>query len=158
MTLRSLQSPVLSVDDLEDWERLLVPAEAHHARRVEEARTIAGYRSIAATLGVSFEQWTALDLDRAYALAEAHEAGVLADIVDMPGVEPRWGVPANTAAFDGIGRREVVALAKAEAAELGLDLPKSYADVVADVVLFAATWAAVKRAPNTNHNTESEST
>ena len=100
----------------------------------------------AATLGVSHDRWSALDLERAYVLAEAHEAGVLADIVDHPGVEPRYGAPAQTGAFAGIGRREVVAFAKTEAGALGLAAPAKYDDVLGDVVLFAATWAAVERA------------
>lgn len=146
MSLRDPMSVGFSTDDVEDWERLLVPAEAAHARRLEEIRAnLPHKRSIAATLGKDFEQWTALDLDRAYALAEAAEAGQLSDIVDHPNVEPRYGVPTHTLAFDERPKREVVALAKTEAAALGLPAPKSYADVVGDVVLFAATWAAVRR-------------
>ena len=151
--LRNLMSPVLSVDDLEDWERLLVPAEAAHARRLDEInQNLPHRRSIAATLGKDHPRWTALDLDHAYALAEAHAGGVLRDIVDDPGVEPRWAV-GDTSTLDALPKREVVAHAKTEAAALGLAAPKSYADVTSDVVLFAATWAAVKRSPNTNQHT-----
>ena len=145
MKLRNLMSVGFTVEDLEDWERLLVPAEAAAARRLEEIRAnLPHHRSIAATLGVPSDKWTALDLDKAYALHEAHEGGVLRDVVDHPGVEPRWAV-GDTSSLESCGKREVVALAKKEAAALGLRAPKSYADVVGDVVLFAATWAAVRR-------------
>lgn len=144
MSLRRLESVGFSTDDVEDWERLLVPAEAAHARRLEEIRAnLPHHRSIAATLGVSFEQWTTLDLDRAYALQEAHDGGVLGESRPMPNVEPSWYVGKHD--LDTHGKREVVAIAKTEAAALGLAAPKSYADVVGDVVLFAATWAAVRR-------------
>ena len=145
MTLRRLQSVGLSVEDVEDWERLLVPAEAAHARRVEEIRkNLPHHRSIAATLGKDFTAWTGLDLDCAYALHEAHQGGVLRDVVDHPGVEPRWGV-GDTTALDALPKRDVVALAKTEAAALGRTVPRSFAHVIGDVVLFAATWAAVER-------------
>src|SRR5690606_25705294 len=147
MTLRSLQSVGLSVEDVEDWERLLVPAEAAHARRLEEIRkNLPHRRSIAATLGKDFTAWTALDLDHAYALHEAHEGGVLRDVVDNPNVEPRWAV-GDIAPLEVLPKRDVVALAKREAGALGLTAPRSFAHVVGDVVLFAATWAAVNRAP-----------
>ena len=156
MKLRNLMSVGFTVEDLEDWERLLVPAEAAAARRLEEIRAnLPHHRSIAATLGVPSDKWTALDMDKAYALHEAHEGGVLRDVVDHPGVEPRWAV--NTSFVFSIGKREVVALAKKEAAALGLRAPKSYADVVGDVVLFAATWAAVKRSPNNPTNNQGAS-
>ena len=141
--LRSLQSAFVSVDDLEDWERLVTPAEASAQRRRDEILSMLGEHLVGlpVTLGRAYEQWTELDLERAYVLAEAVEAGVLE--VDGDGY--------RAPAAPHLGpKREVLAAAKVEAAPLGLPTPKKYDDVLADVVLFAATWAAIERTNTPN--------
>lgn len=143
--LRSLTSAFLSVDDVETWERLVVPAEAAAQRRRDEILAMLGEHLVGlpVTLGKPYEAWTELDLEHAYVLAEAVEAGVL----DW---DERW--TAKPAELDGHARRDVVAAGKDQAGRYGLSRPTKFDDVCADVVLFAATWAALTNTNNPRSN------
>jgi hypothetical protein len=136
--LRSLDSGLATVEDLEDWERLAAHGEAVHGQRLASIAALTGVDMAAATLGLPPHRWTSLDLACAYVLDEALSAHGLA-VSD----EGRLG-PAVALSGD---RRRLLRAARDAAEALGRPRPAAWADVEADVVVWAAVWI-----DHNNHN------
>lgn len=145
--LRSLHSAFVDVDDLEDWERLLVPAEAAAARRTQEILEHLGEHLLVLppTIGRPYPEWTEHDLEAAYVLVEVAD--------ELAEGDACWAVPESPVVTD---KRGFVALAKAEAARLGRPTPKSFADVCHDVVTYAAAHAERRRLERIQTTTQEE--
>jgi hypothetical protein len=146
--LRSLESGIATVEDLEDWERLAAHGEAAHGERLaafEVALSPVERSQLAVTLGRPEEQWTSLDCAQAWVLDEAARAEGLTIRHDEERDEGRL-VPAAT--LDG-DKRTLLRAARDAAEALGRPRPAAWADVEADVVVWAAVWID----HNTTNNT-----
>lgn len=143
-----LVNPLAAVVDcqqLADWERLLEPAEAVAARRPGQARLLLDplIKVNAAASGpllATFDprpvpQWTDADLDRCAELVDAIMRGDLY-VTD----DGTLAVTPDVVA--ALPKRETTAAAKRIAETIGRPKPARFADVVADVVTFAALRAA----------------
>jgi hypothetical protein len=132
--LRSLESGLATVEDIEDWERLACHGEAAHGQRLDGIdRLGATLPAIVGTLGRPPGQWTSLDCAQAWVLHDAARAGGLA-IDDDTG--DRW-VPDD---YLGGDKRRLLSAARDAADALGRPRPAAWADVEADVVVWAAVW------------------
>lgn len=135
--LRSPMAAVVTSDELDEWERLLVPAEATAARRPAQAMHLLAdlededIEAVLCAVNVRHALWTDNNLDRLAELVAAVQAGhltacdgtLVASNIDLP-------------------KRETTATAKRIAADIGRAKPSRYDDVLADVVLLAAVLAA----------------
>lgn len=142
--LPDLVSPVLTTDDLEDWERALSPAESTAAGRLVAIGIILGQLDeehppvalAAVTVHFPDDQaaWTDDDITRCAELVDAYLAG---DLILRHGaliVSPR--------VIEGLPKLEFRMKAKTVAEAIGRPTPKKFGDVVDDLVLYAATRAA----------------
>ena len=138
--LTSVDSPVMTTDDLEDWERILTPTEAKAARRLEEIDFHLGplaedvVAAVTACFTVPRKDWVDSDLERLAELIDAHEAG---DLIIRDGrliVSPR--------VVESLPKLETRTKAREVATKIGRPVPSKYDAVMCDVVLYAATRAA----------------
>lgn len=138
--LPPLDSVVLSVDDAEDWERLITPAESAAAgRRYEADLLLDGVQGLEAIAVIELlgdpADWADAELERCAELVEAIAAGdLILDADDELIVSPR--------VVENLPKLETRMKAKAVAEAIGRPTPKRFDDAMCDVVLYAATRAA----------------
>lgn len=140
--LRDLGSPVLSEDELEDWERLVTPAESAAAGRQVEVDIIIGQLApdgpardaVMDHFPDVVAQWTDADVTRLAELVDAYLAGDLILRGDTLIVSPR--------VVESLPKLDTRMKAAEVAKTIGRPVPKKFDEAMADVVLYAATRAA----------------
>jgi hypothetical protein len=142
--LAPLDSVTLTVDELEDWERLVTPAEsAVDARQVDigiivdqvPAEMRQAFLVALPELG-EVRRWTDADVERAAELLTAIDAGDL--ILDRHGA-----LIVSARVVEGLSKLDFRMKAKEVAERIGRPVPKKFGDAVGDPVLYAATRAAL---------------
>jgi hypothetical protein len=139
-----LDAAVIDASDLDEWERLITPAESTVGKRRFDLEVIlgqldedpAGRTAVLAVLPQlgEVDRWTDDDVERAAEVVDAYLAG---DLILRDGaliVSPR--------VIESLPKTETTTKAKAVCTQIGRPRPTKFADVMGDVVVYAAVRAA----------------